>query len=535
MGFSKSKGGEAGGGASGFTPGTANNYFGATSGDIQGDVSGISPATDKSTAEGVRDAYDTANPGWLANYDGDSTAGIFLYYTSGADNVIDVQIRAGGEWRDVDSIIALQGPAGADGFSHIYSSIAARDAFFTDIDNRVTLVNGLVVIVKTGDQVEFFVWDGVDNPGDFADTDRRWVQVDISAGPDSVIIGGIRLAQAGEWLQSDSDLFATTALLLQRNYTVAGGSQDILAPYLDPDGESDLGSQLVQDTEQVYPGSGISFTQSSPADRDALLTRVEVRLKGPVTNLRTIVRLNDASGDIVATAGPIDFSQGPADVTTLNVPYNNRLHAEGTVTYHVTLTADADYTVLGTDPGSGFVQYFQNYGINVLSRDKVPTSRDIGDEPGKLVEFDDDGSGNAQYPAADGSLITGISAGHVVGYDSMVEDFLITTSYIAVGKVAIDGTQSEIAAFATDIFQTVDLERTYEVRVAYRGTNAAHNGEIYWEGTATSSSSGTVTVAMTATATPLPSEADVVLEVQVKCDVAASARHKTTYWEYSSL
>jgi hypothetical protein len=49
----------------------------------------------------------------------------------------------------------------------------------------------------------------------------------ISVPPDSLVVGGLTFSQAGENVQVDSSLFNTKALLLQRKYTVAGGSEDI--------------------------------------------------------------------------------------------------------------------------------------------------------------------------------------------------------------------------------------------------------------------------------------------------------------------
>ena len=107
-------------GDQGFDVGIPDNIFGATSGDIRANPLTVLPAADRSTAEGVRDAYATANPTWLAAYDANASVGIYLYYAEGANNLLVGQKRIGGAWVDSISLRAVQGlPGSGTDFSNI--------------------------------------------------------------------------------------------------------------------------------------------------------------------------------------------------------------------------------------------------------------------------------------------------------------------------------------------------------------------------------------------------------------------------------
>ena len=100
-------------GEAGFVLGTANNIFGATSGDT--DLSTITIAANRAAAEATRDAYDTATAGWLANYT-DIDVNIILYYTAAGEPTAQYQRRIGTNWVDNGPpIVAITGPQGAQG------------------------------------------------------------------------------------------------------------------------------------------------------------------------------------------------------------------------------------------------------------------------------------------------------------------------------------------------------------------------------------------------------------------------------------
>lgn len=90
------RGNASGSSASSFGP--ANNLFGDISGDINASPTGVSPATDKATAEATRDAYFTANPDNLAVYDADFNIVIRLLFNTGSDIFYANQHRQSGEW-----------------------------------------------------------------------------------------------------------------------------------------------------------------------------------------------------------------------------------------------------------------------------------------------------------------------------------------------------------------------------------------------------------------------------------------------------
>lgn len=102
-----------GGGGDGFALGPANNIFGATSGNVSAQPFTVTPAASRAAAETVRDAYATANPSWLTQYDGQPGIGIYLFYTSSGNTYTLAQVRVGGAWRDSGSTIGIQGTPGS--------------------------------------------------------------------------------------------------------------------------------------------------------------------------------------------------------------------------------------------------------------------------------------------------------------------------------------------------------------------------------------------------------------------------------------
>lgn len=111
-----------GGGGAGFILGPINNLFGATSGNAGAQPLTVLPASNRAAAESVRDAYFTANPSNLAQYDaeGNENLGILLYFLDGSQNRVQPQTRVGGEWRDNAAIVAIQGlPGSGTDFSNV--------------------------------------------------------------------------------------------------------------------------------------------------------------------------------------------------------------------------------------------------------------------------------------------------------------------------------------------------------------------------------------------------------------------------------
>lgn len=68
---------------------------------------------DRTAAETARDAYDVANPGWLPQYDADEEIGIYLTFTSGGEPTVVSQVRIGGAWRDVQTVVGVRGQPGS--------------------------------------------------------------------------------------------------------------------------------------------------------------------------------------------------------------------------------------------------------------------------------------------------------------------------------------------------------------------------------------------------------------------------------------
>lgn len=91
-----------GSGGGGFKLGPAQNIFDAGSGDL-------------AAAEKLRDDYATANPSWLAEYDGNSELNVLLLYTDSGSPVGTYFVRSGNEWRLNSSVKGLRGPKGDQG------------------------------------------------------------------------------------------------------------------------------------------------------------------------------------------------------------------------------------------------------------------------------------------------------------------------------------------------------------------------------------------------------------------------------------
>lgn len=101
-----------GGGGAGFTLGPPDNLFGTTAGNASQSPLTITPAANRAAAETVRDTYFTANPSNLAAYNSNPALGVIIYFRSGSDIQTIGQTRTGGEWRDSNSVVAIQGLSG---------------------------------------------------------------------------------------------------------------------------------------------------------------------------------------------------------------------------------------------------------------------------------------------------------------------------------------------------------------------------------------------------------------------------------------
>ncbi len=123
-------GSDSGGGA-GFTLGPAQNVF---------------TGADRAEAMGVRDAYNLDNPGWVANYNADTSLNIRLEFTEGANAIAVYQVRNddGNAWLDNESFEALRGEPGQDGSGTDFSSISSNHIPAIGSDDR-PFDSGLIV------------------------------------------------------------------------------------------------------------------------------------------------------------------------------------------------------------------------------------------------------------------------------------------------------------------------------------------------------------------------------------------------------
>ena len=184
------------GGGGGFTLGPAQNVF---------------TGADRTAAEAARDLYDTNNPGWIADYDADTSLNIRLEFADGGDQVVLFQVTDGAStWLDNSSATGVQGDtgaAGATGNSYFFASIAARDTFFGTPPNEGLLETDLPVIVNIGNDTEStFVWGGATAPVSYDATLWRLSSKEVSSG-------SLFLGQGGATVSSGNDVlnFASAA------------------------------------------------------------------------------------------------------------------------------------------------------------------------------------------------------------------------------------------------------------------------------------------------------------------------------------
>ncbi|AUR83135.1 hypothetical protein NVP1031O_153 [Vibrio phage 1.031.O._10N.261.46.F8] len=83
-------------------------------GFLLGPTTNVFTGADKAAAEAARDAYATANPTWLAEYNSDTALNIRLEYSDGTNQVAVYQVRnsAGDAWLENESFEAVKGDNG---------------------------------------------------------------------------------------------------------------------------------------------------------------------------------------------------------------------------------------------------------------------------------------------------------------------------------------------------------------------------------------------------------------------------------------
>lgn len=114
-------------GGAGFALGPANNIFGTTGSSGDTDLSTITVAADRATAEATRNTYDTANSGWIDGYT-DLDVNVILYYMDSGNRVAQYQRRIGSNWVDNGPpVLALQGDPGTPGGTMPVQNAAANE------------------------------------------------------------------------------------------------------------------------------------------------------------------------------------------------------------------------------------------------------------------------------------------------------------------------------------------------------------------------------------------------------------------------
>ena len=159
------------------------------------------PAVNTFADNAARDAYATANPDWLAQYD----ASEFLVIAVGTGENQEIQQRIGNAWQIATAVIGIpgqDGTDGADGAALFFESEAARDAFFLQSNNVNLIRTYLPITVNTGQEiVANYVWRGAAAPSDYVANDVRWVVSSIMTAAGTIYLGGrgaVRMSSTGE-------------------------------------------------------------------------------------------------------------------------------------------------------------------------------------------------------------------------------------------------------------------------------------------------------------------------------------------------
>lgn len=243
-------------GAAGFVLGTANNIFGDTGSSGDTDLSTITIAADRATAESTRDAYDTATMGWLANYQ-DIDVNIILYYTAATNPTIQYQRRIGINWVDngpaITAVTGPQGPTGPAGAGVDFTGFQDGDLLMYDQTGNTTTPSALR-----------------QNPAtDLIEADNK-----IIFNP-TVNIGAVELLATANILRLRGG--GGTFIPLGSAITSAGTGNP-LCPTLGAFG--DLPSAIQQpdtsETQTVTPGMSMSYTQVIPAGVAHVVTQIDV-------------------------------------------------------------------------------------------------------------------------------------------------------------------------------------------------------------------------------------------------------------------
>jgi len=151
----------------------------------------------------ARDDYFALNPSDLARLDNNEFLIIKLLDDGGGD--VAYQQYVDPDWLDVTSIIQGDaGAAGATGNSYFFSSIAARDTFFSTGTNYTLLENGLPITVNVGgtdeDTTSQFIWGGGTPPPGYDSTLWRLSAAEISSGTLFLGIGGASISSGAQVL-----------------------------------------------------------------------------------------------------------------------------------------------------------------------------------------------------------------------------------------------------------------------------------------------------------------------------------------------
>lgn len=310
-------------GGGGFTLGSPDNIFGASSGDASTQPLSVSPAVDLAAAELTRDTYFTNNPSNLTQYDNNPALSIYVYYQGNGNNIILGQTRVGGEWVPNNSLTVIKG------------------------DSDISNVEDGQIPVKSGN---ILVSSGMQKLG----SGQILVPKNFGVESGSVDFGDlVTLSEKGGFLGIDNKQS-------QRSYNIVDFYSPKDAParrpqiFVKTESERPLVIQPV-DTELINSGPlSFSYTTTLSAYTNAFTLKTSAEM----TNVRARVRDNNSGVVLKYYPSKTDWLNGtgvtlPAGVNKLDLD-NTPLPLTPGIELDIDIEAD-NYAILGDVNG---VPYF---------------------------------------------------------------------------------------------------------------------------------------------------------------------------------
>lgn len=359
---------------------------------------------DLAAAESARDVYAGANPVWLQSYNDNVDLAIRLEYEVGGEPAVQYQSRnaAGTLWAEVESAVAIKGDTGAPGAtgnSYFFSSVAARDSFFSTSPNEGLLETDLPIKVNIGnDTVASFIWKGTTSPASYDST--LWHN-----GSDATSTSGLQFGES-----SKSNVAAGNNHLL---YTDGDGDKGaVIDTKYDNSGSSDPTYPELA-TYGLVPLAGVFDTQlNEPQELTVVINNeealIDITLRpAEAGELKIEIWLDnfDSNKKLVDQYFTIE-SGDVGNVVALN--FKNDLFIDSSTNVYIRMSEIELFGGLQTSgPFTGQTTVFAIIGAQIITRQTVSSTQYVDDTIGPVEDLAD----NAQTTGwLSGGVITQASS-----------------------------------------------------------------------------------------------------------------------------